>query len=201
MRKMRGISIHSLVLTFVFGCVLLTAVNLPVYSETTVTTKEKHLITYGTWTAAGTALALSTYLFVDEIWFPSNEPYSTLFIPGSETWKEITVAVPSIIVFTAASAWAMHTCLKLYTKWQIKKAWSPLVGIACGIATGAVIGAAGFTTTICTGDALNVIDTGTMPNLLAGFGMSILAGGFWGGFFGIVPGLVIGPGISFYMDY
>ncbi|MGC9313411.1 MAG: hypothetical protein ACP5IA_12025 [Sediminispirochaetaceae bacterium] len=201
MRKMHGIFVHSLALTFMYGCVLLTAVNLHVYSETTVTMKEKHLITYGTWTAAGTALALSTYLFIDEIWFPSDEPYSTLFIPGSETWKEIAVAVPSIIVFTAASAWAMNTCLKLYTKWQIKKPWSPLVGIACGIAAGAVIGAAGLTTTICTGDALNVIDTGTMPNLLAGFGMSILAGGFWGGLFGIVPGLVIGPGISFYMDY
>lgn len=194
-------SIHSLALTFLFGCILLIGGNLYLYSEDTRTIKEDQLIKYGTLTAAGTALALSTYLFIDEIWFPSEEPYSTLFIPGSEKWKEIVVAVPSIMVFTAASAWAMSTYLKLYTKWQVKKGWSPLVGMAGGIAAGAVIGAAGFTTTICTGDALGIIDTGTMPNLLAGFGMSILAGGFWGGFFGILPGLVIGPGISFYMDY
>jgi len=192
---------RTALLASIVGCVLLFSMNPTVCAEDNATRKEDQLIQIARWGGAGAACLLTTSLFVWEIWISPADKEESFFIEDPETWKQVLVAVPSIAVFTAVSGWTMGKFMELYTEWEVKKAWSAPVGMACGAVAGAIIGTTGFTTAIGIGAALDIIDTGTLPNYFAVLGMSILAGGLWGGLSGIVPGLLIGPGISFYMDY
>jgi hypothetical protein len=69
------------------------------------------------------------------------------------------------------------------------------------MAAGAITGAMGFASLFSIARPMGIVDTGAIQGYLPVLGMSLLSGGLWGAFVGTLPGLLIGPGLSFSFDY
>jgi len=111
-------------------------------------------------------------------------------------------AVTALGVQMAAVSVATWGLAEIYMMLEINKWLSVPVGCLGGFIAAGAAGAVSFATMMGMARAL---DTVSMGEVVSGWyvaaGLGLIAGAFWGSFYGFIPGAIMGPGISFYMDY
>jgi len=137
--------------------------------------------------AAGTSIGISFSL--DAIDTP---PSNTLLLT-------IPVAAAGAATGALAGRWMADVALRH----QPSLLWSILEGAGVGLVAGAFVGGVTFTLNFTIAYHLLEVPEGywgrfDYPKTI---GMSVLAGGFWGGFFGMVGGAIALPIISLYMGF
>jgi len=123
-----------------------------------------------------------------------------LYVENTPSWKIAVTAVPAMIIMTGASSLACWGFAETVMGLRINKWFSFPGGILFGGIAAGLAGAAGFSSIFLFGTPLGIMATGEATTL-TNFGLGALAGLVWGGLFGIIPGVIFAPAISFYMDY
>jgi len=110
----------------------------------------------------------------------------------------IPVAAAGTAAGALAGAWIADTALRH----QPSFLWSILEGAGLGLIGGAFVGAVVFPLTIAIARPLLEVPEGYWGNPPLGIGpMSVVAGAFWGGFFGMVSGAITLPLLSLYLGF
>ena len=132
------------------------------------------------------------------VMFPDSDP---LFKDGTDISTMLLTAAPAVVIQTLSGVLATRLFAEVFLNLRINKWLSFPAGILGGAVAGALSGSVGFAALMGTAWFTKAVDLGRADSFIKVLGFSLLGGGLWGGLSGILPGLVCGPVISFYMDF
>jgi len=137
--------------------------------------------------AAGTAIAVSFSL-------------DAIDTPLSNT---LLLTIPVAAVGTAAGALVGRWMTDVALRHQPSPLFSIIEGAGLGLVSGAIVGGIVFSLNCTIAHRILEVPEGYWGRFdyPQAVGMAVLAGGFWGGFFGMLAGAAVLPVISLVMDF